>query len=39
VDDWFVRDGKLYLSPWEHIFYDEFDGRRAKRELVKIIGE
>ncbi len=34
-----VTDGKLHLGPWEHIFYYEFDGRRAKRLLVKIIGE
>ncbi len=32
-------DGKLHLGPWEHIFYYEFDGRRRKRLLVKIIGE
>ena len=31
--------GKLHLGPWEHIFYYEFDGRRKKRVLVKIIGE
>ncbi|QDU98082.1 secondary thiamine-phosphate synthase enzyme YjbQ [Lignipirellula cremea] len=30
--------GKLHLGPWEHIFYYEFDGRRRKRVLVKIIG-
>jgi secondary thiamine-phosphate synthase enzyme len=34
-----ITDGKLHLGPWEHIFYYEFDGRRAKRLLVKIIGE
>ncbi len=34
-----ITDGKLHLGPWEHIFYYEFDGRRAKRVLVKIIGE
>ena len=34
-----ITDGKLDLSPWEQIFYGEFDGRRAKRVLVKIIGE
>lgn len=34
-----VTDGKLHLGPWEHIFYYEFDGRRKKRLLVKIIGE
>ncbi|MDD4502519.1 MAG: secondary thiamine-phosphate synthase enzyme YjbQ [Clostridia bacterium] len=34
-----VTDGKLDLGPWEQIFYGEFDGRRPKRVLVKIIGE
>ncbi len=34
-----VTDGRLHLGPWEHIFYYEFDGRRPKRVLVKIIGE
>ena len=34
-----VTDGKLDLGPWEQIFYGEFDGRRRKRVLVKIIGE
>ena len=34
-----ITDGKLDFGPWEHIFYGEFDGRRAKRILVKIIGE
>ncbi len=34
-----ITDGKLHLGPWEHIFYFEFDGRRRKRVLVKIIGE
>jgi secondary thiamine-phosphate synthase enzyme len=34
-----ITAGKLHLGPWEHIFYYEFDGRRAKRVLVKIIGE
>ncbi len=34
-----ITDGKLHLGPWEHIFYYEFDGRRQKRLLVKIIGE
>lgn len=33
-----ITDGKLHLGPWEHIFYYEFDGRRRKRILVKIIG-
>lgn len=34
-----VTGGKLDLGPWERIFYGEFDGRRRKRVLVKIIGE
>lgn len=34
-----VTDGKLDFGPWEQIFYGEFDGRRHKRVLVKIIGE
>ncbi len=34
-----ITDRKLHLGPWEHIFYFEFDGKRKKRLLVKIIGE
>ena len=34
-----VTKGRLDLGPWEQIFYGEFDGRRRKRVLVKIIGE
>jgi len=34
-----VTDGKLDFGPWEQIFYGEFDGRRRKRVLVKIIGD
>ena len=34
-----ITEGKLHLGPWEHIFYYEFDGKRRKRLLVKIIGE
>ena len=34
-----VTDGKLDFGPWEQVFYGEFDGKRAKRVLVKIIGE
>ena len=34
-----VTTGALDLGPWEQIFYGEFDGRRAKRVLVKVIGE
>ena len=33
-----VTDGKLDFGPWEQIFYAEFDGRRKKRVLVKVIG-
>ena len=33
-----ITDGQLHLGPWEHIFYYEFDGRRRKRILIKIIG-
>ena len=34
-----VTRGRLDFGPWEQIFYGEFDGRRSKRVLVKIIGE
>lgn len=34
-----VTGGKLDFGPWEQIFYGEFDGKRRKRVLVKIIGE
>jgi secondary thiamine-phosphate synthase enzyme len=34
-----VTDGRLDFGPWEQIFYGEFDGRRPKRVMVKIIGE
>lgn len=34
-----VTNGQLDLGPWEQIFYGEFDGKRRKRILVKIIGE
>ena len=34
-----ITDGKLDFGPWEQIFYGEFDGRRKKRVLVKVIGE
>ncbi len=34
-----ITAGKLHLGPWEHILYYEFDGKRKKRLLVKIIGE
>jgi len=34
-----VTDGRLDFGPWEQIFYGEFDGKRKKRILVKIIGE
>ena len=32
-------DGRLDFGPWERIFYGEFDGRRKKRVLIKVIGE
>jgi secondary thiamine-phosphate synthase enzyme len=34
-----ITNGRLDFGPWEQIFYGEFDGRRRKRVLVKIIGE
>jgi len=34
-----ITRGKLDFGPWERIFYGEFDGRRSKRVLVKVIGE
>ena len=34
-----ITDGRLDFGPWEQIFYGEFDGKRPKRVLVKIIGE
>ena len=34
-----VTEGKLDFGPWEQIFYGEFDGRRKKRVLIKIIGQ
>ena len=34
-----ITDGQLDLGPWEQIFYGEFDGKRRKRVLVKVIGE
>jgi secondary thiamine-phosphate synthase enzyme len=34
-----ITDGRLDFGPWEQIFYGEFDGRRRKRALIKIIGE
>lgn len=34
-----ITDGKLDFGPWEQIFYGEFDGRRRKRVLIKIIGQ
>ncbi|MDR0754486.1 MAG: secondary thiamine-phosphate synthase enzyme YjbQ [Prevotellaceae bacterium] len=34
-----ITDGNLDFGPWEQIFYGEFDGKRRKRVLVKIIGE
>jgi len=34
-----ITEGRLDFGPWERIFYGEFDGRRQKRVLIKIIGE
>ena len=34
-----ITEGSLDLGPWEQIFYGEFDGRRPKRVMVKVIGE
>jgi len=34
-----ITEGKLDLGPWEQVFYAEFDGRRKKRVIVKVIGE
>ena len=34
-----VTNGKLDFGPWEQVFYGEFDGRRSKRVLIKVIGE
>lgn len=34
-----ITDGRLHFGTWEQIFYGEFDGKRPKRVLVKIIGE
>jgi thiamine phosphate synthase YjbQ (UPF0047 family) len=34
-----ITDGRLDLGPWQQVFYAEFDGRRPKRLLIKVIGE
>jgi secondary thiamine-phosphate synthase enzyme len=34
-----ITNGKLDFGPWEQVFYGEFDGRRRKRVLIKVIGE
>jgi len=34
-----ITNGKLDFGPWEQIFYGEFDGKRSKRVLIKILGE
>ena len=34
-----ITEGRLDFGPWEQIFYGEFDGKRRKRVLIKIIGE
>ena len=33
-----VTDGQLDLGPWQQVFYTEFDGRRAKRLIIKVLG-
>jgi secondary thiamine-phosphate synthase enzyme len=34
-----ITEGRLHFGPWERVFYGEFDGKRRKRVLIKIIGE
>jgi secondary thiamine-phosphate synthase enzyme len=34
-----VTDGRLDLGPWQQVFYTEFDGRRPKRLVIKVLGE
>jgi thiamine phosphate synthase YjbQ (UPF0047 family) len=34
-----ITDGKLDLGPWQQVFYTEFDGRRRKRVVIKVLGE
>jgi thiamine phosphate synthase YjbQ (UPF0047 family) len=34
-----VTEGRLDLGPWQQVFYIEFDGRRPKRLVIKVIGE
>ena len=34
-----ITDGKLDLGPWQRMFYAEFDGQRAKRLVIKVMGE
>jgi thiamine phosphate synthase YjbQ (UPF0047 family) len=34
-----ITDGRLDLGPWQAVFYTEFDGRRSKRLVIKVIGE
>lgn len=34
-----VTDGRLDLGPWQRVFYAEFDGRRKKRLIIKVLGE
>ena len=34
-----ITKGALHLGPWQQVFYAEFDGRRRKRVVIKIIGE
>ena len=34
-----ITDGKLDLGPWQAVFYCEFDGRRSKRLVIKVMGD
>ena len=34
-----ITDGRLDLGPWQQVFYTEFDGRRSKRLIIKVLGE
>jgi thiamine phosphate synthase YjbQ (UPF0047 family) len=34
-----ITKGKLDFGPWDQVFYGEFDGRRSKRVLIKVLGE
>jgi thiamine phosphate synthase YjbQ (UPF0047 family) len=34
-----VTDGRLDFGPWQQVYYAEFDGRRSKRVIIKVMGE